>query len=46
VINQHGGTLTYASSLGHGTTATIMLPVKPHAAPEPVPRAAMVEARA
>ena len=46
VINQHGGTLTYASSLGHGTTATVMLPVKPHASPEPVPRAAMVEARA
>ena len=46
VINQHGGTLTYASSLGHGTTATVMLPVKPHASPEPVPRAAMIEARA
>jgi signal transduction histidine kinase len=46
VINQHGGTLTYASTLGHGTTATITLPVKPQATPEPVPRAAMVEARA
>jgi signal transduction histidine kinase len=46
VINQHGGTLTYASTLGHGTTATIMLPVRPAAAPEPVPRAAMIEARA
>lgn len=46
VINQHGGTLTYASTLGHGTTATISLPVKPHAAPEPAPRAAMIEARA
>jgi signal transduction histidine kinase len=46
VINQHGGTLTYASTLGHGTTATIMLPVKPQAMPEPALRAAMVEARA
>jgi signal transduction histidine kinase len=42
VINQHGGTLTYSSALGHGTTATITLPVKPQAAPEPVPRAAIV----
>jgi len=46
VINQHGGTLTYKSTLGHGTTATITLPVRSHATPEPVPRAAMVEARA
>lgn len=49
VINQHGGTLTYASALGQGTTATITLPVKPQPqqpAPEPAPRAAMVEARA
>jgi len=46
VLNQHGGTLTYASTLGAGTTATITLPVKPTAAPEPVLRAAMVEARA
>jgi signal transduction histidine kinase len=46
VINQHGGTLTYASTLGHGTIATITLPVKPQTTPEPVPRAAMVEARA
>jgi signal transduction histidine kinase len=46
VINQHGGTLTYASTLGLGTTATIMLPVRPAATPEPVPRAAMIEARA
>jgi signal transduction histidine kinase len=46
VINQHGGTLTYASTLGHGTTATITLPVKAQALPEPAPRAAMVEARA
>ena len=46
VINQHGGTLTYASTVGHGTTATITLPVKPEATPEPSPRAAMVEARA
>ncbi len=46
VINQHGGTLTYTSSLGHGTTATITLPSKQQAAPEPAVRAAMVEARA
>lgn len=46
VINQHGGTLTYASTLGHGTTATITLPVKAQALPEPAARAAMVEARA
>jgi signal transduction histidine kinase len=46
VINQHGGTLRYASALGHGTTATITLPVKAQALPEPAARAAMVEARA
>jgi signal transduction histidine kinase len=46
VLNQHGGTLTYASTLGLGTTATITLPVKPTAVPEPALRAAMVEARA
>lgn len=46
VINQHGGTLKYASTLGHGTTATITLPVKPAAMPELAARAAMVEARA
>jgi signal transduction histidine kinase len=46
VINQHGGTLTYASTLGHGTTATITLPVKPEPTPEPAPRAALIEARA
>jgi signal transduction histidine kinase len=46
VIQQHGGTLRYSSALGQGTTATITLPVKPVAAPEPAPRAAMVEARA
>lgn len=49
VINQHGGTLTYTSKLGLGTIATItlpILPVRPEAAPEPAPRAAMVEARA
>src|ERR1051325_9478303 len=46
VIQQHGGTLRYTSTLGHGTTATITLPVKPQATPEPSPRAAMVEARA
>ena len=46
VINQHGGTLTYRSTLGQGTTATITIPVKPATAPEPAARAAMVEARA
>jgi signal transduction histidine kinase len=49
VINQHGGTLGYQSTVGHGTTATIQFPAKPSAqspAPEPAPRAAMVEARA
>lgn len=47
VITQHGGSLTYTSTVGHGTTATITLPGKPvAAAPEPVTRAAMVEARA
>jgi signal transduction histidine kinase len=46
VIQQHGGTLRYSSALGQGTTATITLPVKPLATPEPTPRAAMVEARA
>jgi signal transduction histidine kinase len=46
VINQHGGTLTYKSTVGHGTTATITLPIKAQATPEPAMRAAMVEARA
>lgn len=46
VINQHGGTLTYKSVVGQGTTATITLPVKAQATPEPAARAAMVEARA
>jgi signal transduction histidine kinase len=46
VINQHGGTLVYRSTLGQGTTATITLPVKPQATPEPALRAAMIEARA
>jgi signal transduction histidine kinase len=46
VIHQHGGTLAYASTLGQGTTATITLPVKSEPTPEPVLRAAMVEARA
>lgn len=47
VITQHGGTLAYASTVGHGTTATITLPGKPvAAAPEPAARAALVEARA
>ena len=46
VINQHGGTLTYKSTLGQGTTATITLPDKPPATPAPAARAAMIEARA
>jgi signal transduction histidine kinase len=46
VINQHGGTLAYASQLGKGTTATITLPADKAATPEPSARAAMVEARA
>ncbi|HUS28000.1 MAG TPA: HAMP domain-containing sensor histidine kinase [Kofleriaceae bacterium] len=46
VIAQHGGALTYASAPGKGTTATIALPGKASASPEPAPRAAMVEARA
>lgn len=50
VINQHGGTLTYQSQVGRGTTATITLPVRaaqaPAPAPEPAARAALVEARA
>lgn len=44
VITQHGGTLSYASTVGQGTTATIRLPGK--AMPESTPRAAMIEARA
>ena len=50
LINQHGGTLTYQSQVGRGTTATITLPVRaaqaPAPAPEPAARAALVEARA
>jgi signal transduction histidine kinase len=46
VINQHGGTLTYKSTVGQGTIATITLPVKTQATPEPAIRAAMIEARA
>lgn len=47
VINQHGGTLTYASTIGLGTTATISLPGKGAVTtPEPATRAALVEARA
>jgi signal transduction histidine kinase len=50
VIHQHGGTLTYDSAVGLGTTATITLPVTgavaPTPSPEPAARAAMVEARA
>ncbi|HSN26079.1 MAG TPA: HAMP domain-containing sensor histidine kinase, partial [Kofleriaceae bacterium] len=43
VINQHGGTLSYASAVGQGTTATIRLPGK--VLPETGARAAMIEAR-
>jgi signal transduction histidine kinase len=47
VITQHGGSLSYTSAVGLGTTATITLPGKTAAAaPEPATRAAMVEARA
>lgn len=47
VITQHGGSLSYTSAVGQGTTATITLPGKcAAAAPEPAARAAMVEARA
>ena len=47
VITQHGGSLSYTSAVGQGTTATIALPGKPSAAtPEPAARAAMIEARA
>jgi signal transduction histidine kinase len=47
VITQHGGSLSYTSTVGAGTTATIALPGKSAgAAPEPATRAAMVEARA
>ncbi|MGE0550025.1 MAG: nitrogen regulation protein NR(II) [Kofleriaceae bacterium] len=46
VITQHGGSLGYQSTVGSGTVATIVLPVKSGATPEPAPRAAMIEARA
>jgi signal transduction histidine kinase len=52
VITQHGGTLEYKSTVGHGTTATIHFPApgatpaSPATVAEPAPRAAMVEARA
>jgi signal transduction histidine kinase len=46
VIMQHGGSLAYVSSAGKGTTATITLPIKFEATPEPAARVAMVEARA
>lgn len=46
VITQHGGTLTYASAVGKGTTATITLPLEAAPRPEPSPRVAMIEARA
>jgi len=46
VIVQHGGTLTYSSTVGRGTVACISLPVGTEAAPEPAARAAMIEARA
>ncbi len=46
VITQHGGTLAYTSVVGQGTTASVALPVRATTAPEPSPRAAMIEARA
>ncbi len=46
VITQHGGSLAYTSTVGKGTTVTIMLPATHVTAPEPSPRAAVVEARA
>jgi signal transduction histidine kinase len=46
VITQHGGSLSYSSSVGKGTTVRISLPVNPTATPEPPLRAAMIEARA
>lgn len=47
VIAQHGGSLSYVSAVGKGTTATISLPAKPvTTTPEPSPRAALIEARA
>jgi signal transduction histidine kinase len=46
VIAQHGGTLTYSSTVGRGTVARIALPDGTAAAPEPAARAAMIEARA
>ncbi len=46
VITQHGGSLAYSSTVGKGTTATIVLPLQAAARPEPAPRAAMIEARA
>ncbi len=46
VITQHGGSLSYVSTVGKGTTATITLPSKVQLAPEPPPRVAVVEARA
>jgi signal transduction histidine kinase len=46
VITQHGGTLTYTSTVGRGTVARISLPNGAEPAPEPATRAAMVEARA
>ncbi|HWO19074.1 MAG TPA: HAMP domain-containing sensor histidine kinase [Kofleriaceae bacterium] len=52
VITQHGGSLAYSSTVGKGTTATILLPLQAGARsgaaarPEPATRAAMLEARA
>ncbi|MFT3699458.1 MAG: HAMP domain-containing sensor histidine kinase [Kofleriaceae bacterium] len=46
VITQHGGTLTYKSTIGRGTCATIKLPCSATLAPSLDGRAAMVEARA
>ena len=44
VIAQHGGQLSYASTVGKGTVATITLPCQ--VAAETAPRVAMIEARA
>lgn len=46
VITQHGGSLVYTSTVGKGTSATVLLPIDAQATPEPTTRAAMVEARA
>ncbi len=44
VITQHGGTLTYKSTVGRGTIATIKLPCSPAPAPELSARVVLAEA--